>query len=167
VKPALLLAVGAFAGLLGGWIGITALTVVAAILLLRQRAWLDLGFLLVAVLGSQLPVALLKLWFDRPRPDVGRAIPLPSSASFPSGHAAGGVACLGAVTVLAAERLPFRGARTWLWTVAVAAGVAVGLSRIALGVHYVSDVLAGLVPRSRLARRLPARPRRTASPHTL
>jgi undecaprenyl-diphosphatase len=128
---------------LGGWIGVTALTALASVVLLRRREWLDLGFLLVAVLGSQLVVALLKLWFDRPRPDVDPAVPLPSSASFPSGHAAGGIACVGAVAVLAAERLPSRRARTGLWVATVTLGVAVGLSRIALGVHYVSDVLAG------------------------
>ena len=128
---------------LGGWIGITALTVAAALVLARERAWLDLGFLLTAVLGSQVTVAFLKLWFDRSRPDVDPAITLPSSASFPSGHATAGAATLGAVAVLAAGRLPSPRARRWLWTATVALGLAVGLSRITLGVHYVSDVLAG------------------------
>ncbi len=128
---------------LGGWIGIALLTVVASLLLVRERALLDLGFLLAAVLGSQAAVALLKVWFDRPRPTVGPAVALPASASFPSGHATAGIATLGAVAVLVAERLPSAGARRWLWTATVALGLAVGLSRIALGVHYVSDVLAG------------------------
>jgi undecaprenyl-diphosphatase len=128
---------------LGGWIGITALTVLAAVVLLRERAWLDLGFLLAAVLGSQLVVALLKHWFDRTRPDAGPVVPLPTSASFPSGHATAGAAALGAVAVLAAERLPGSRARRLLWAATLAAGVCVGLSRIALGVHYVSDVVAG------------------------
>jgi undecaprenyl-diphosphatase len=128
---------------LGGWIGITALTVAASLVLARERAWLDLGFLLMAVLGSQVTVALLKLWFDRSRPDVDPAIALPSSASFPSGHATAGAATLGAVAVLAAERLLSSRARRWLWSATVALGLAVGLSRVALGVHYVSDVLAG------------------------
>ena len=128
---------------LGGWIGVTALTVAAWLALARARAWLDLVFLLTAVLGSQVTVALLKLSFDRPRPDVDAAIALPSSASFPSGHATAGAATLVAVAVLAAERLPSPRARRWLWAATVALGLAVGLSRIALGVHYVSDVLAG------------------------
>jgi undecaprenyl-diphosphatase len=70
-------------------------------------------------------------------------VPPPPSSSFPSGHAAEGVAGLGALAILAAERLPDRRARTWLWIAVVGAGVAVGLSRIALGVHYVTDVVAG------------------------
>ena len=128
---------------LGGWIGLTALGGAAVVLLAYERAWLDLGFFLLAFLGSQLVVALLKAWFDRPRPDVGSAVPLPESAAFPSGHATAGVASLGALAVLAAERIPSRRARSWLWAVAVVLGLAVGLSRIALNVHYVTDVLAG------------------------
>lgn len=128
---------------LGGWIGIAALAAVASFVLVRGRAWLDLWFLLAAVLGSQLAVAPLKEWFDRPRPRGGAAVPLPASASFPSGHAASGVACLGAVALLAAERLTSQRARRWLWGVTVAVGLGVGLSRVALGVHYASDVLAG------------------------
>ena len=96
---------------LGGWIGLTALGVAAAVLLVHERAWLDLAFFAGAYLGSQLVVALLKEWFDRPRPAVGSAVPLPESAAFPSGHATAGVASLGALAVLAAERLPSRRAR--------------------------------------------------------
>jgi undecaprenyl-diphosphatase len=128
---------------LGGWVGLTALGAAAAVILVRERAWLDLAFFLTAFLGSQLVVSLLKEWFDRPRPAVGSAVPLPESAAFPSGHATAGVASLGALAVLAAERLPARRARTWLWSAVIVGGVAVGLSRIALDVHYVTDVVAG------------------------
>jgi undecaprenyl-diphosphatase len=128
---------------LGGWVGITALSVVAVVLLARERNWLDVAFVLVVVLGSQVAVALLKAWFDRPRPDAGSAVPLPESAAFPSGHAASGVAVFGAFTLLLAERISTPRARTCLWIGAALVGVAVGLSRIALNVHYVTDVLAG------------------------
>src|SRR3990170_6446359 len=128
---------------IGGWIGLTAIGIIMTVVLIRERAWFALVFLLMAFAGSQLVVALLKAWFDRPRPDVGSAIALPPSAAFPSGHAAAGVASLGAAAILAAERLPSRRARTWLWTVVVAGGFTVGLSRIVLNVHYVTDVLAG------------------------
>jgi len=128
---------------LGGWIGLTALGVAAAVLLVHERAWVDFAFFAGAYVGSQLVVALLKDWFDRPRPDVGSAVPLPGSAAFPSGHATAGVASLGALAVLAGERLPSRRARAWLWGAVVVLGVAIGLSRIALNVHFVTDVLAG------------------------
>jgi undecaprenyl-diphosphatase len=128
---------------LGGWIGITAIGIALGVVLLRERAWVDLGLLLATFAGSQIVVALLKASFDRPRPDLGSVVALPSSASFPSGHATAGVASLGAAAVLVAERLPSRRARAWLWSVVVIGGVAVGISRIVLNVHYVTDVLAG------------------------
>ncbi|HEU0246987.1 MAG TPA: phosphatase PAP2 family protein [Gaiellaceae bacterium] len=128
---------------LGGWIGITAIGIVLGVVLVRERAWVDFGFLLVTFLGSAIAVALLKAWFDRPRPELGSAVELPSSASFPSGHATAGAASLGAATVLVTERLDSPRARAWVWGAAIGSGLAVGLSRIVLNVHYVTDVLAG------------------------
>jgi undecaprenyl-diphosphatase len=128
---------------LGGWIGITAIGIVLGAVLVRERAWVDFGLLVAAFAGSQIVVALLKAWFERPRPDVGSAVELPSSAAFPSGHATAGAASLGAAAVLVAERLPSHRARVWLWSIVVALGLLIGLSRIALNVHYVTDVVAG------------------------
>jgi undecaprenyl-diphosphatase len=128
---------------LGGWIGITAIGIALGVVLLRERAWLDFGFLLATFAGSAIVVALLKAWFDRPRPDLGSVVALPTSASFPSGHATAAVASLGAAAVLVSERLPSRRARVWLWAIVVTGGVTIGLSRIVLNVHYGTDVLAG------------------------
>jgi len=150
---------------LGGWIGLTVLGVALGVVLVRERAWVDLGFLIATFAGAQIVVAVLKGWFDRPRPDVGSAVDLPSSTAFPSGHATAGVASLGAAAILIAERLPSRRARVWLWSSVVFLGAAVGLSRVALNVHYVADVAAGwclglawlaacLIVRERLAGRV-------------
>ena len=127
----------------GGWIGITALGIVLGIVLVRERAWIDFGFLLATFAGSAIAVALLKARFDRARPDVGSAVDLPSSASFPSGHATAAVSSLGAAAVLVGERLPSRRARTWLWVIVAVASLAIGVSRVVLNVHYVTDVVAG------------------------
>ena len=127
---------------LGGWIGLTALGAAAGIMLARERAWLDVAFFLAAFVGTQLLVSLLKAFFERARPDAGSVVPLPESAAFPSGHAAAGAASFGALAVLVAERLP-RPLRTEFWLVVVALGIAVGVSRIALNVHFVTDVVAG------------------------
>ena len=128
---------------LGGWIGLTIVGIVAGIWLVRERAWLDLAFLVGTFAGVQVAVLLAKDGFDRARPDVGSAVPLPESSAFPSGHAAAGVAGLGAVVVLLAERLPSRKARAWVFGSTVVLAVAVGASRVALNVHFVTDVLAG------------------------
>jgi membrane-associated phospholipid phosphatase len=128
---------------IGGVIGLVVVGVVAGALLVRERAWLDLGFFLAAFAGSQLVVQLLKVLVDRARPDLGSVVELPASAAFPSGHATAGVASLGALVVLVSERLPSRRARVWLWSLAVVLALAIGLSRIALGVHFATDVVAG------------------------
>jgi undecaprenyl-diphosphatase len=128
---------------LGGWIGLTLLGVGAVVVLVVERRPGDLLFFLVTYLGAQLVVALLKEFFGRARPDVGSAVPLPDSLSFPSGHATAGIASLGALAVLAAERVPSERARRRLWAGVIAVGLAVGLSRIALNVHFATDVLAG------------------------
>jgi undecaprenyl-diphosphatase len=128
---------------IGGWRAITVLTVVALALLVRERAWADLWFLLVAVVGSQALVPLLKAWFDRPRPVAGPAVPLPESAAFPSGHATTGIAVFGALAVLLSERLPAGRGRSAFWFVVAALGLGTGLSRLILNVHFVSDIVAG------------------------
>ena len=128
---------------IGGWIGVTLLVTLVVVVLARRRAWIDLAFFVLVVVGSQLAVAVLKAWFDRPRPDAGSAVPLPESAGFPSGHATTGVAVFGAASVLVAERLPERRHRVRLWIGTMVLGVAIGLSRVALNVHYMTDVLAG------------------------
>ena len=127
---------------LGGWIGLTALGTAAGILLARERAWLDVAVFLAAFVGTQLLVSLLKAFFDRARPDLGSVVPLPESAAFPSGHAAAGAASFGVLAFLIAERLP-RPLRTEFWLAVVVLAVCVGLSRIALNVHFVTDVVAG------------------------
>lgn len=128
---------------LGGWIGLTVLGIAAVVVLVRGRVVGDLVFFLGAYLGAQALVAVLKAFFGRVRPEIGSAVPLPETASFPSGHATAGIASLGALAVFASERLESRRARVWLWASVAVAGIAVGLSRVALNVHYLTDVLAG------------------------
>jgi undecaprenyl-diphosphatase len=126
---------------IGGGIGLAIVVVVAAAHLMRLRARSDAVFVIVAVVGIQLLVPILKAVFDRPRPDVDPVVRLPSSASFPSGHAAGAVVCFGAVAVVACDA-GLAGRRVLVGG-AVVMALAIGLSRVALGVHYVSDVVAG------------------------
>lgn len=119
---------------------ITAATIVY-LLLIRRPATALLIF--VAVAGGQVLSSLLKLGVDRPRPELVSHLVNETSLSFPSGHA-----MLSAVTYLtlgslAASFLPGRVTKIYVLSLAVLVTLLVGVSRIYLGVHWPSDVLAG------------------------
>lgn len=128
---------------LGGTVGVVLVVAVALVWLLRAGRRADAILLLAVTVGVQILVALLKNWFERPRPDTGSAIALPGSYSFPSGHAATGVAVGGALGALAAGRLRAPAQRIGALALGVLVGLAIGASRVILNVHFASDVLAG------------------------
>jgi membrane-associated phospholipid phosphatase len=115
---------------------------VAAWLAWWQRLPRLAAFVVVTTAGSTLLNALVKLAVDRARPVLDDPVAHAAGMSFPSGHAQSAMV---AASVLLLVFLPLlRGA--WRW-VAVGAAVlfvlAIGFARVTLGVHYVSDVLAG------------------------
>ncbi|TGV52635.1 phosphatase PAP2 family protein [bacterium M00.F.Ca.ET.141.01.1.1] len=119
---------------------ITTATIIY-LLLIRRRGTALLIF--VAVAGGQLLSSLLKVGVDRPRPELVSHLVNETSLSFPSGHA-----MLSAVTYLtlgslAARFLPGRTTKVYVLFLAVLTTVLVGVSRVYLGVHWPSDVLAG------------------------
>lgn len=110
---------------------------IATLLLLRRRG--DALFFAVAVAGAMAINFLAKLLFGRARPALWDALTPEHDYSFPSGHAMGSMAVVAALVVFA-WRTP------WRWPVVALGGafvLAVGLSRLYLGVHYPSDVVAG------------------------
>src|SRR5215207_8803809 len=123
---------------------VLGLTVAAVIgYLLLYRLYRNAAFVLVASLGGWLLNDVLKAMFARPRPSVVPHLREVGSASFPSGHA-----LTSAVVYLTLGTLLMRVAegRLLKWyciAVAMLTTVLVGLSRLYLGVHYPTDVLAG------------------------
>lgn len=114
---------------------------VAALLVWRGRAWLAFAWVM-AVGGNALLNVTLKSVFERVRPLHAEAIPNASGWSFPSGHTSGSVVALGMLAYVMLRTLP----RRWhLPVVLVAAALAfsIGCSRVFLGAHYLSDVVAG------------------------
>jgi membrane-associated phospholipid phosphatase len=103
------------------------------------------GALLVVITlaGAGLLNGLLKFSFARVRPSSFFDYPLPQSASFPSGHALFAASVFGGLAALLAVRLRSRILEVVVWLVAIVLIGLIGLSRIYLGVHYPSDVLAG------------------------
>ena len=109
--------------------------------LARRRA--EAGWLTASILGASAANALIKLFVDRPRPTVVDHLANVSNASFPSGHAMISTAILLTVGAMLAETQRTAAARTYLMAGAGVLSLLIGLSRIYLGVHWPTDVLAG------------------------
>ena len=128
---------------LGGTPFLTLLTIVLTGYLILRRRWAALVLLLVVVIGQALAVDALKAAFDRPRPDVAPRLAEISSRSFPSGHAASAASIYLLLAAMLAPLLPTRAARAYVLACAILLALLVGVSRVALGVHYPTDVAAG------------------------
>lgn len=109
---------------------------------LHNRNYPHALLLALSGLSAGLLVIVSKALIARPRPELWDIIEV-SSYSFPSGHSLGTAACAGALAIVAMRRAPQR-RRVWI-TGAVTWSALVGLSRMALGVHWPTDVLAGLL----------------------
>ena len=127
---------------IGGGIGMWPLSIAVVVFLAATRLPLQALWAALVLAGIHVVVTpYLKEAFDRPRPDEPSAVPLPSSDAMPSGHASGSAATFGLIALLATERWPER-ARL-LWAAAAVLALASGASRLVLGVHHTTDVLAG------------------------
>lgn len=126
------------------WLGsemLVVLFVIVAIVLIRKRTWLRLALLSVASIGVWPLNALLKVGFHRTRPSFATEFVTDGSFSFPSGHAMESIVIYGVLAFLLVERHASR--RALVWSGWLALSVLIGFSRLYLGVHYISDVLAG------------------------
>lgn len=112
--------------------------------LLRRGAYKLVVFLAVTSIGGGIVDTIVKLAVGRPRPVHEEPIAEALHYSFPSGHSMSSLVCYGALLVAFAPLLPERTRRPALAAVA-ALVLAIGASRLALGVHFISDVVGGYV----------------------
>src|SRR6185369_4665102 len=105
----------------------------------RRDAWL----LAVTMIGAGILNTTLKLTFKRPRPVPFFNLLAPESFSFPSGHSLASFCFFGALATILVTRIHNRKIHLIVWTVSAVMVFLIGLSRIYLGVHYTTDVLAG------------------------
>jgi len=104
--------------------------------------WVVLGGWIAAFGGASILDRWLKLVVHRPRPPYARAII--HSWSFPSGHAMGALVGIGMLTyVLLRFAEATRRTRLVAWAAATVVIALIGVSRVYLGVHYLSDVIGG------------------------
>ena len=122
---------------------VTATTIAIDTGLALRRRLAEALLLVFAVLGAEDVNFALKAIFRRERPSFPDPLASETSFSFPSGHSSVAIAFYGALALVLARLLPRWRARLALALAAAALVAVIGLSRLYLGVHYLSDVLAG------------------------
>jgi undecaprenyl-diphosphatase len=124
----------------GWWI---ILTPVVCWLLIRRRPRLAV-FVAVTAVGSSLLNGLIKTTVHRARPHLADPVATAVGKSFPSGHTQAATVGFGLLVLVFLPFLPVR-VRPWAWVSAAFMVSLVSFSRIALGVHYLTDVVGGLL----------------------
>ncbi|MFI5380994.1 MAG: phosphatase PAP2 family protein [Tepidisphaerales bacterium] len=131
---------------------LTALGGVAVLLLattavlgffVMRRAYASMGFLLVATLGGLGLSVALKGFFNRPRPQLVEHLSQVYTSSFPSGHSMLSAVVYLTLGALLARLVHNRRSKVYILIVALSLTFLVGVSRVFMGVHYPTDVLAG------------------------
>ncbi|HEX2123921.1 MAG TPA: phosphatase PAP2 family protein [Thermoanaerobaculia bacterium] len=130
--------------LVGTPVGLGILAGIASIALMAKRRWRWAAYLAFTTCVGGLLNLQLKAFFARQRPELAEALRHASGYSFPSGHAMGAIVVFGALAYLGLRILP-----KWRWRAAALAlcltlTLAIASSRVYLGVHWISDIAAGL-----------------------
>ena len=128
---------------LGSTLVLTLITIAVLGFLLIERRAATAVYVLVAIAGGALLSTLAKTLFARPRPELVAHLVDVTSYSFPSGHAMSSAVTYLTLGVLLASAQSRRRIKAYLIVIAMTITVLVGASRVYLGVHWPSDVLAG------------------------
>lgn len=118
--------------------GVLPASIVISLGLLYAKRWRSLTYFFITVFGEIVINRAAKAWFHRVRPSLWEYPPL-TDFSFPSGHAMSSMVFVAALVILTWET------RWRIWVLLAGSGfaVAIGWTRLYLGVHYPSDIIAG------------------------
>lgn len=121
---------------------VQVITIILALYFLHKRFWRELAMLIVGLGGGAIIWYFLIGIFNRPRPteQIGIVVTDPS---FPSGHMITAILCYGLLAYLFVPKMP---SLFWKWVIVIAAILTIlyiGFSRLFLGGHYLTDILAG------------------------
>ena len=126
---------------LGSGLFVWSLTIVCAVLLAARRRWAEVGVLLAGMALTSIGFHEIKDIVDRPRPEPGLVDT--SGSAFPSGHAAHSVLYIWLAVTIVLRLRPGMARAAAVVTAGFALTILVGLSRVYLNVHYLSDVSGG------------------------
>lgn len=127
----------------GSTIALTVGTIFVVIRFVMQKWTREARLFALTMIGAGLLNITLKLAFKRPRPVPFFNLSPPETYSFPSGHSLTSAVFFGALAAILTARLKSRRVKAAIWIVSTATFLLIGLSRIYLGVHYTTDVIAG------------------------
>ena len=128
---------------LGGTTVLTLAVIVAVLIMASRRLWLTAAMVAAASISGSFLVTQIKVFVGRTRPDIVDHLVDVSGMSFPSGHATNSAIVYLILATLASQVVHGRYTRNVLIGCAVVLVGAIGCSRVYLGVHWPSDVLAG------------------------
>jgi undecaprenyl-diphosphatase len=128
---------------LGGVVALVLITLTVAGYLLLDRKYAVAVFVLAAVVGGLVLSSILKASFDRPRPQIVPHLSDVYTSSFPSGHSMMSAIVYLTLGALLAHMVSSRQLKFYFLAVAMLLTGLVGISRVYMGVHYPTDVLAG------------------------
>ena len=133
-----------FVTFLGYYWVVLPLLVLAGYAFYRKGRRISAALLMISTIGGIVLTSVLKNVFERARPDLFESAYVEYSYSFPSGHATMAVGFYGTLTLLVVWRM--RGLRRWAGVLGgLVLVLLIGFSRMYLGVHYPTDVLAGFL----------------------
>lgn len=130
---------------LGAGLVLIVIVLIASVFLWQTQHKWSTYLLLLATLGGKLLNTTLKIAYERPRPSVVESLADVHSTSFPSGHAMSSMVVYGSVAYLVGRLEPGRQLKLTTWVIAGIVILAIGVSRMYLGVHYPSDVIGGFI----------------------
>jgi|SRR4030095_9078355 undecaprenyl-diphosphatase len=130
---------------LGSALFLTIAAILVVVLFVLRKWQREAKLFAITMIGASILNTTLKLVFQRPRPVPFFNLTAPESYSFPSGHSLASCCFYGALAALLTARMQNRRLKLFTWIVGVGMFLLIGLSRIYLGVHYTTDVIAGFV----------------------
>ncbi len=128
---------------LGGFTLLTVLAVASVLLLVFHNRKREAFIFGATVILAQVSTELLKALYDRPRPSLVAHGSYVYSQSFPSGHSTAAAATFLTLATVVASVEPRRRTKVLIYGLAMIFVIAVGVSRVYLGVHWPTDVLGG------------------------
>jgi len=128
---------------IGSTLALAIMTAVVVIRFVMLKWGREAKLFPITMIGAGLLNVTLKLAFKRPRPVPFFNLTAPETYSFPSGHSLSSACFFGVLAAMLTTRVKSRRVRVIVWVVCTLMFVLIGFSRIYLGVHHTTDVIAG------------------------